>query len=76
LLAPANAPGAVPAIVLQAQDIGTYWLVTARVGQGADETVLRARLSSDATVPSAGASVWLSLIGERTCYYKDEELVA
>src|SRR3954451_19224535 len=33
-LADADAPGAVPALVTQAQDIGTYWLVTARLGGG------------------------------------------
>ena len=72
-LAAANAEGAVPATVTQAQDIGTYWLVTAKVGDGA---LLRARLSPEQTIPKVGASVWLSIVGAHTCFYKDEELIA
>ena len=72
-LAAANAEGAVPATVAQAQDIGTYWLVTAQV---ADGTVVRARLSPEQVIPKPGASVWLAIVGAHTCFYKDEELVA
>jgi glycerol transport system ATP-binding protein len=72
-LAAPNAVGAVAATVTQAQDIGTYWLLTATVGDGA---VVRARLSPDEVIPKAGATVWLKLIGTHTCFYKDEELVA
>ncbi len=69
-------PGAVPAVVLQSQDIGTYWLVTLRVGTGKAEAVLRMRLDPQAAVPRIGETVWLALFGEHTCYYKNEELVA
>jgi glycerol transport system ATP-binding protein len=68
--------GAVPAVVSQAQDIGTYWLVTARLGAHADAPLLRARLGPDETVPQVGQSVWLQVVGEHTCYYLNEELIA
>jgi glycerol transport system ATP-binding protein len=66
----------VPGMVTQAQDIGTYWLVTARVGCGADESLLRARLSPEQSIPQVGETVWLSVVGEHTCYYVNEELIA
>ncbi len=72
-LAAANAAGALPATVTQAQDIGTYWLLTATV---ADGVLVRARLSADQAIPKVGAEVWLGLVGTHTCFYKDEELVA
>jgi glycerol transport system ATP-binding protein len=72
-LAEANAAGAVPATVTQAQDIGTYWLLTATLGGG---EVVRARLPLGQSIPSVGERVWLGIVGSHTCYYKDEELVA
>jgi len=72
-LAGAHEPGAVPATVTQAQDIGTYWLVTAKVGADA---VVRLRLSPEQMIPKPGDSVWLAVVGEHTCFYKDEELIA
>ena len=75
-LATANEAGAVPGVVTHAQDIGTYWLVTARVGSGANESVLRARLSPEAVIPRVGEKVWWSIVGEHTCYYNNEELIA
>ena len=72
-LAAVDAEGALPATVTQAQDIGTYWLLTARVTDG---TLVRARLSPEQAIPKAGDAVWLAVVGEHTCYYKDEELVA
>ena len=73
-LADANAPGAVPALVTQAQDIGTYWLVTARLG-GSDGAVIRARLSPHRAIPSVGDTVWMAIVGPHTCFYRDEQLV-
>jgi glycerol transport system ATP-binding protein len=70
-LAGANESGAVPATVTQAQDIGTYWLVTTKVG----DTVVRMRLSPEQAIPKPGDSVWLAVVGEHTCFYKDEELI-
>jgi glycerol transport system ATP-binding protein len=67
----------VPARVTQAQDIGTYWLLTTEVGSGAGATsVVRARLGTRQAIPKAGETVWLTLVGAHTCFYKDDVLVA
>jgi glycerol transport system ATP-binding protein len=73
-LASAGSTGALAAAVTQVQDIGTYWLLNARVG----DTTVRARLSPDtAKVPRAGESVWLGIVGPHTCWYAaDETLIA
>jgi glycerol transport system ATP-binding protein len=71
LAAPGDA-GALPAEVTQVQDIGTYLMLTATVaGQP-----VKARLAPEARAPERGQTVWLQLVGEHTCFYKDEELVA
>ena len=76
-LAAADTPGAVPAVVTQAQDIGTYWLVTAQVdGTENAAGLVRARLGTHGPVPQAGDAVWLALVGAHTCFYKDQALVA
>ena len=67
-----NAPGALPCSVVRVQDIGTYFLLTAQV----DGQVLRARLAPETTVPSVGETVWLRVLGEHTCFYQNEELLA
>ncbi len=72
-LAAPHTPGAVPGTVQAAQDIGTYWLLTATL---ADGTLLRARLSGEQPIPTAGEAVWLSIVGGHTCYYANEELIA
>ena len=72
-LAQPDAAGALTAVVTRAQDIGTYWLLTATAADGA---VIRARLGAGQAIPAVGAHVWLSIVGSHTCFYKDEELVA
>jgi glycerol transport system ATP-binding protein len=72
-LAEAGAEGAVPAVVTQAQDIGTYWLLTTQVGEG---HVVRARLGTRQAIPKTGTTVWLDLIGAHACFYKDDVLIA
>ena len=67
-----DAPGALPCSVVREQDIGTYFLLTAQV----DGQVLRARLAPETTVPSVGETVWLRVLGEHTCFYQNEELLA
>ena len=69
----ANAEGAVPARVSQVQDIGTYWLLTA---QPTPDTLVRARFGGDQAMPKVGDEVWLKIVGEHTCFYKNEELIA
>ena len=72
-LAAADDPTALPVVVLQRQDVGNYWLLTARYG----EHTLRARLEPGSDVPVAGAHVWLKVTGAHTCYYgRDEALIA
>jgi glycerol transport system ATP-binding protein len=73
-LAQPHAPGAVAGVVTQAQDIGTYWLLTARIDGG--DALIRARLSPEQAIPRVGESVWLGIVGAHTCYYRDEKLIA
>lgn len=72
LAAPGGAE-AVSAEVSQVQDIGTYWLLTARAG----EVVLRARLNpANGAIPKVGAAVWLSVLGPHTCCYnRNQQLI-
>lgn len=72
VIAPAGAPGAVPATVSQVQDIGTHLLLTAQ----AAGHVLKARLDPAQRAPAPGDTVWLQVLGEHTCFYRDEELLA
>ena len=72
-LAEPGASGALQAVVTQIQDIGTYWLLTAKVG---GEWLVRARLRPEAAVPAVGDTVGLDVVGPHTCYYQDEELIA
>jgi len=71
-LAQAQAPGALPAEVVRAQDIGTHLMLTAQV----NGTLLKARLAPDTQVPLTGSTAWLHVLGEHSCFYKNEELVA
>jgi len=72
-LAGADDPTALPAEVVQRQDVGTYWLLTARCG----DVLLRARLEPESAVPGIGAQVWLKVVGAHTCYYgRNDELIA
>jgi glycerol transport system ATP-binding protein len=65
-------PGTLPATVVQVQDIGTYFLVTLRVGGQS----LKVRLAADAPVPEVGSTVGAGVVGPHTCYYRNEEWVA
>jgi glycerol transport system ATP-binding protein len=68
LAAPGDS-GTEAAVVRQVQDIGTWWLLTAQLG---DATV-RARLAADAAVPRAGDTVQLQLVGRHTCFYAADD---
>ena len=77
-LADAGAAGAVPAVVTQAQDIGTYWLVTGRLGASGDAgdgALVRARIGPHQMIPKAGDATWFGIVGPHTCYYRNEERV-
>jgi glycerol transport system ATP-binding protein len=73
-LAPAvaEAPGALPATVTRAQDIGTHVMLSATLGG----TSVKARLSPEAAAPLAGDTVWLQVLGPHTCFFKAEERIA
>ena len=74
-LAAPDEAGAIPATVTQAQDIGTYWLVTAQVAGAAEGTLVRLRLAPSQAIPAAGDAVWLGIVGTHTCFYRDEALI-
>jgi glycerol transport system ATP-binding protein len=68
----AGAAGAVPATVLRVQDIGTYLMLTAQVGSSA----IKARLPLEVAAPQVGETLWLRVLNEHSCFYRNEELVA
>ncbi len=71
-LGQAGEPNTLPAHVTRVQDIGTYVMVTCEVG----EHRLKCRLAPEATAPVAGDTVHLRVLGEHTCFYQDEALIA
>ena len=71
VLATADTPGALPVQISRAQDIGTHVMLTAEVAG----STLKARLAPEATVPAVGSIAWLQVLGEHTCFYRDEVLV-
>ncbi len=70
-LVPADSAGALPMMVSMVQDVGTHVMLSAKI---ADFTI-KARLSSDATQLSPGDTVWMKVMNEHTCFYKNEEIV-
>ena len=71
-LAAPQEPGAVPVTVGSVQDVGTHLLLNAQAG----DQPLKARLEPDVPVPAAGSTTWLRVVGDHTCFYRNEELVA
>ena len=67
-----QAAGALQCRVAQVQDIGTYQMLTAQVGDHA----LKARVAPEVALPAGGDSIWLQVLGEHTCFYQNEELLA
>ncbi len=70
-LANPNEAGALPVTVARVQDVGTHVMLTATI----DGHAIKARLSPEIAVPTVGESAWLQVLGEHTCFYKDEVLV-
>ena len=67
-----HAPGALPMTVVQVQDVGTHLMLSANYcGQ-----TIKARLASHLGHWTSGDAVWLQVLGEQTCFYKNEEIVA
>jgi glycerol transport system ATP-binding protein len=70
-----GSPGGLPGAVIRAQDIGTYWLITARVDGGDASPLIRVRSSPDQPIPQPGERVWVNVLGPHTCFYANAELV-
>ena len=70
-IVPANTAGAIPMTVSRVLDVGTHVMLSAN---GSNQA-LKARLSSDYASLSVGDSVWLQVMGDHTCFYKNEEIV-
>ena len=68
----ASAPGALQMKVSKIQDVGTHVMLSADL---AGHTV-KARLSADAVTLSPGYPIWLKVVGEHTCFYRHEEIIA
>ena len=68
---PAGTSGALPMTVSRVLDVGTHVMLSAT---NASHT-LKARLSSDFAQMATGDSVWLKVMDEHTCFYKNEEIV-
>jgi glycerol transport system ATP-binding protein len=68
---PANTDGALPMTVSQVQDVGTHVMLSATLAGH----MVKARLSSDAAQFAPGESIWLQVMGEHTCFYRNEEIV-
>lgn len=67
-----NAAGSLPMSVTQIQDVGTHVIMSASIaGQS-----IKARLPAELATYAKGDTVWLQVLGEHTCIYKDEEIVA
>ncbi|PLC51876.1 ABC transporter ATP-binding protein [Pollutimonas subterranea] len=71
-LAEPGKPGVFSAVVEKVQNVGTYQLLTARVGSH----LVRARLGLEHDLPEPGATAGLALLGRHSCFYRDEELIA
>lgn len=65
-------PGALPMVLSKVQDVGTHFIVTAQC----EGQTVKARLNVDAVQLEAGQQVWLQVLSEHACFYKNEEIVA
>jgi len=74
-LADAHAAGAMPAMVTQRQDVGTYWLLTARAGTGDAACTVRVRVPADHVVPAPGDAVWLRVVDRHSGAYVHDHRV-
>jgi len=71
-LALPSTPGALPMTVTQVQDVGTHIMLSASF---AGQTV-KARLAANSGHLATGDAIWLKVLGDQTCFYKNEEIVA
>jgi len=64
--------GAVPMEVAQVQDVGTHFILTA----AAQGQAFKARLPIMAEPMAVGSTVWCQVLNDKTCFYRNEEIVA
>ena len=64
-------PGALPCVVTRVQDVGTHQMLTATI----DGQPLKVRCTPEHELPQEGATVWLKVLGDHTCFYQNEELL-
>ena len=67
----AHTAGALPMLLTQLQDVGTHIILTASTLG----FTVKARLSTLAAEYSIGETIWLRVMSEHTCIYKNEEIV-
>jgi glycerol transport system ATP-binding protein len=71
-LAAPDAEGALAMTVTQVQDVGTHVIVSAK----REGHTVKARLANNTTQLAVGDNVWLQVVGDHTCFYQNEEIVA
>ena len=79
-LGPADEPGVLRARISRIQDLGSSWLLSARVDSelgGGEECLLRLRLERSSAVPAQDEVVGLRVLGPHTCFYdaQDQRIV-
>jgi glycerol transport system ATP-binding protein len=67
-----NSPGALPMVLKQVQDVGTHFIWSATI----DGHTVKARLDAGAGSTALGETVWLKVLSDKTCLYRNEEIVA
>ena len=70
-LVAAETAGALPMTVTLVQDVGTHVMLSSRL----NGHLLKARLPADAAQLSPGDTVWMKVMNEHSCFYKNEEIV-
>jgi len=70
-LVSAETNGALPMTITLIQDVGTHVMLSASIAN----YKLKARLSSDVSGLSVGETVWIKVMNEHTCFYKNEEII-
>jgi len=67
-----HSPGALPMVLKQVQDVGTHFIWSATI----DGHLIKARLDAGAGSTALGETVWFKVLGDKTCIYRNEEIVA
>jgi glycerol transport system ATP-binding protein len=75
-LASPDSSGALPMTVTHVQDVGTHLMLSALLPSQTAGQTIKVRLPTSAGGLRSGSTVWLKVLGEQTCFYKNEEIVA